>query len=349
MNQPASPTPNFRAYTSAPGAEEDKDQTYKRIISKKHVPDIGKGSLMFRLVSADPASFGHYMKFWLNIALKDNGKHVTLPRVSKLPFSDFLVADGRGGVRVAKTAGAVKDCRLSQLAENDHPLINLSDFQDTKGKPKKNIDAAHVAHIQLVERKRDAQGRAMKNPDGSPAFTILPDDMFLEMPQGWFDQFVNIIDPVAAPAAGADDDMRGETKVAKALPTKDLTRVIWMVTKEKRTKNPTGKVKLDVDYVLDFAGSSVIKDADMVPVNDPIDMAKAFTVINDEDLNRWMAHAEAGWPKTAGAPGQAAGGQQHGQGADEDSPEAYGQRVDAPAGAGAPGAGAAADDEEAFR
>ena len=121
------------------------------------------------------------------------------------------------------------------------------------------------------------------------------------------------------PAAGADDDMRGETKVAKALPTKDLTRVIWMVTKEKRTKNPTGKVKLDVDYVLDFAGSSVIKDADMVPVNDPIDMAKAFTVINDEDLNRWMAHAEAGWPKTAGAPGQAAGGQQHGGDADGDA------------------------------
>ncbi len=332
---------NFRAYTSAPGTEErEKDETYKRIISKKRVPDIGKGSLMFRLVSAKPEDFGHYMKFWLNVGRKTNGDFATLPRVSRLPFSDFLVPDGRGGVRVGKTAGALKGCRLSQLAEQRHPLIALSEYKDSKGNFKTNVDASHVAHVQVIERKRDAQGRAMKNQDGSPAFTVLPEEMFLEMPQSWFDQFVNIIDPVAAPAAGADDDLRGETKVAKALPTKDLTRVIWMMTKEKRTKNPTGNVKTDVDYVLDFAGTTTLKDSDMVPLKDPIDMAKAFIVINDEDLNRWMANAEAGWPAngtTAAATG--AGG------AMEDSPEAYGQRVETPAASAGSPPPAAGDDE----
>jgi hypothetical protein len=339
------PQNGFRAYTSAPGTEE-KDETYKRIVGKKHVPEIGAGSLMFRLVSATPMDFGHYMKFWLNIGMKDNGKPILLPRVSKNPFSDFIVPDGRGGTRVSKTAAAFKGCRLSQLAEQDHPVIGLSEFKDNKEKFKKSIDIAHVAHIQLIERKRDAQGKAIKNADGTPAFTVKPEEMFLEMPQSWWDQFVNIIDPVATPAAGADDDLRSTPKAVKNLPTQDLTRVIWMVTKEKRTKNPTGKAKLDIDYVLDFAGTTVLKDADMVPLKDPIDMAKAFVVINDEDLNRWMAHAEAGWPKN-GTTAPAVGQDRGHDGAEEDSPESYGQRVDpgAPAGA-APTAGVS--DEEAF-
>jgi hypothetical protein len=295
---------------------------------------------MFRIISAKPEDFGHYMKFWLAIGLKDNGKHVTIPRVSSFPFSDFLIADGRGGTRVAKTAALAKGCRLSKLAENRHPLIALSEYKDSKGAFKVNVDAAHVAHIQIIKRKRDAQGRAVKNADGTPAFIVEPEEMFLEMPQSWFDQFVNIIDPIAAPVAGVDDDLRGTPKVVKALPSKDLTRVIWMMTKEKRTKNPTGNAKTDVDYVLDFAGTSVLKDSDMVPVKDPIDMAKAFVVVNDEDLNRWMAHAEAGWPKTAGGTGTAAGGSAGVS--DEDSPDAYGERV------GAPASGAPADDESKF-
>ena len=146
---------DLRAYTSSPSTEE-KDETYKRIVGKKAVPEIGAGSLMFRIISAKPEDFGHYMKFWLAIGLKDNGKHVTIPRVSSFPFSDFLIADGRGGTRVAKTAALAKGCRLSKLAENRHPLIALSEYKDSKGAFKVNVDAAHVAHIQIIKRKRDA-------------------------------------------------------------------------------------------------------------------------------------------------------------------------------------------------
>jgi hypothetical protein len=316
----------FREFTPTGGTEE-KDETYKRVVGKKHVPDIDKGSLMFRLVSANPADFGHYMKFWLNIGMRDNGKHLTIPRVSRNAFPDFIVSDGRGGTRVARTAAAIKGCRLSQLAENNHPVIALSEYKDSKGNFKKNIDSAHVARIQLIERKRDAQQRAMKNADGSPAFVVKPEEMFLEMPQSWWDQFVNIIDPVAGAAAGADDDLRGETKKVKALPTTDLTRVIWMMTKEKRTKNPTGNAKVDVDYVLDFASSTTIKDADMVAVAGPLEMSKAFVYVDDADLTRWMAAAEAGWPKGSGA-------QQSGAPSAEDDPDSYGQRLVVPAAAG---------------
>lgn len=321
---------DLRTYTSAPSTEE-KDETYKRIISKKNVPEVGAGSLMFRLVSAEPKDFSHFMKFWLNIGQKDNGKFNTIPRVSALPFTDFLVADGRGGTRVAKTGGMAKGCRLSALAEQRHPLIALSEYKDSKGAFKINVDASHVARVQVIQRKRDPQGRAVKNADGSPAFVVQPEEMFLEMPQSWFDQLVNIIDPIAAPAGGADDDLRGETKAPKALPTKDLTRVIWMMTKEKRTKNPTGNVKTDVDYVLDFAGTTTLKDADMVPLKDPIDIAKAFMVVNDEDLNRWISSAEAGWPRTTGAQGARAGHPSEQGSEAEDDPERYGQRVDGPA------------------
>lgn len=340
--------------TAVQAGTEEKDESYKRIVGKKNVPDIGKGSLMFRLVSAKPEDFGHYMKFWLNIGLKDNGDHLSIPRVSPNPFGDFIVSDGRGGKRVGRTSAALKGCRLSQLAENNHPLIALSIYKDSKGAFKKNIDPAHVAAIQLIERKRDAQGRALKNTDGSPAFVIKPELQFLEMPQSWWDQFVNIVDPVAPTTAGADDDLRGEVKKAKTLPTTDLTRVIWMMTKEKRTKNPTGDPAKDVDYVLDFAGSTTIKDADMVAVTDPIEMSKAFVVITDEDLTRWADHATKGWPKgglNQGAPAQGAGGGP----APEDDPSNYGQRVGdtqgngLPAGASAGGGGTGAGSaEEAF-
>ena len=342
----------FRGTTTTAGTEA-KDETYKRIIGKRHVPDIGKGSLMFRFLSMKPEDFGHYMQFWLNIGLKDNGDFITIPRVSPLSLTDFIVNDGRGGTRIGRTAGAAKGCLLSKLAENNHPVIALSDYKDSKGAPRKNIDAIHAAPIQLIERRRDAQGRAMKNADGSPAFVVKGEMMFLGMPQSWWDQFVNLIDPAATPV-GADDDLRGNAKAPKPFPTTDLTRVIWMVTKEKRIKNPTGNVKTDVDYVFDFAGSSFLKDADMVTVVDPIDLHKAFVVASDTETNEWVKRADAGWPKQAS--GAAAGGAQGdgGKPNPEDDPANYGRRVGeegaAPEGAAAPAApAAAAEGEEQFQ
>ena len=60
----------------------------------------------------------------------------------------------------------------------------------------------------------------------------------------------------------------------------------------------------------------------MVTVVDPIDMKKAFVVATEDEINAWVAKAEAGWPK-----GTAAGDTGE-KGAPEDNPENYGQRID---------------------
>jgi hypothetical protein len=294
---------------------EPKDETYKKIISKKHVPDIDKGALLFRLISSDPKDFHHFMKFWLNVGKKSDGTYISIPRVSANPFKDFIVSDGRGGTRIIRTAAAAKGCVLSKLAENNHPLINLSSYVDSSGKPKKNIDPIHVTKVQIIERVKDEQGRPMKNENGAPMLKILPDEMLLEMPQSWWDQFVNIVDP-APQASQVENDLR-ESLPSKQLPTKDLTRIVWMVYKQRRTKNITGDPRKDIDYIVDFSSKVVLSDKQIPKVENPLDISKAYQIPTKEDLDRWIQKAESGWAES---------------GNDDmddlaDDPESYGQRV----------------------
>jgi hypothetical protein len=325
---------SFRDGTTATGGNEEKDETYKRIIGKKNVPDLDKGELMFRLVSSKPEDFKHCMKFWLRVGRKQNeDKFFVLPRVSPNPFTDFIVSDGRGGTRLGRTAAAAKGCVLSKLAENNHPLIDLSPFKDSQGRPKRNIEPVHVARVQVIERKRDANGRPMNNPDGTPALNVQGEEMLMEFPQSWWDQFVNVVDPI--PQEQAASDLR-EVKEPKKLPTADLTRVVWMVYKEKRTKNPTGDPKKDVDYIVDFASKTILPAN--LPTPEHVDFDAAYKVITQEEVDEWVKRAEDGWParSDSAAPAESAGGA--GGHGDEDDPAAYGQRVGdkAPEGAPAP-------------
>ncbi len=296
----------FGNYATRQGTEVERDESYKKIVDKRDVPDIGKGTLYFRFLSLDENDFSHGMKFWLSTGVVKNGKVVNIPFVSSLPFSDFVGTNQQtGSVYVSWKVGADK-CPLAKLAKEGHPVISTQSFNG--GEPKPSVNAYHAARIQLIEVQRDAKGNAIKDDKGLPKFTIHAEERILEMTQGWWDQLVRIVEPEETTQVD-DGFTSAPAKATKAFPTKDLTKVVWMLSKQKRTVNPNPNPKLNVDYVLDFSDKVVLDNPPAI-TEAPIDFAKVFKTISDDELKKMMA-------KHTGT-----------EEGDEHNPESYGEALD---------------------
>lgn len=294
--------------TASRASTEPKDETYKKIVDKRNVPEIGKGSLYFRFLSVDEADFHHGMEFWLNLGKHPNNpdKDLLLPRISPNPFADFV--NQKTGYISRKAPG----CPLSDLAEAGHPLIAMGPSYGGKA-PKQSISPFHAARIQLVEPIRDKAGKPIKDEKGHARFQVIPEERILKFTQNWWDQFVNLIDPLPV---SVEDDGITEVKEPKKFPVADKTRVIWVMRQEVRTKNPTGNPKLDKDYVMDFSDKVWLTDGDIVEVPEVTPYDKVFKVITPAELLEFKAKWENKAPAAGGSSGRP-----------QDDPALYGDTI----------------------
>jgi len=309
---------SFSQFATTPGNDLPKDESYKKVVDKRNVPDIGKGLLFFRIVSIQESDFKHGVEFWMNIGTRQDGTQITLPRVSPNPFQDFVKINRRTqGVYISRSA-ADKGCPLSKLADNRHPLIALSKFADQE-EAKPNVAPFHAMRIQLIEPVKDAQGKVIME-NGVPKIKVLPDERILKLSQNWWDQFVKIVEPGSNKETDGSEAFT-QIKEPKVLPTKDLTKIVWWIKKEKKTENLSGIPKLDVRYVLDFSDKTTIKDKEIPALPEPpVDLDAMFKAVTDEELTEWMSRYE-------GKSGPA-----------HDSPGSYGEDVpDSPSVQGQPG------------
>lgn len=275
-------------FATRAGAGVEKDETYKKIVDKRNVPEIGRGSLYFRILGFEDADFFHGMEFWLNVGHKKDGTPMTLPRISPNPFSDFVSHNTRTGGVYVSWKSAKDKCPLSKLTAENHPLIVRQSFKG--GEPKPNVTAFHAARIQLIEPERDRNGQVVKDAKGLPKFTVIPEERILKMTQSWWDQFVRLVE--GEEIQQVDDGFTDtDTSVKKTFPTKDLTKVIWMLRKERRTKNPNPDPVLNVDYVLDYSAKVAL---DKVPAitEDPIDFSRVFKALTQEELKDFLKKHE---------------------------------------------------------
>lgn len=279
----------LRNFATKAGDDYEKDESYKKIVDNRNIPDIGKGSLYFRILSFEDADFSHGMEFWLNTGVVKNGKPVSIPFVSSLPFHEFVGRNDKTGAVYVSWKVGEKKCPLAKLAKENHPVIAKTSFG--KGEAKPNVGAFHAARIQLIEPLRDAKGNTIKDDKGIPKFTIHAEERILKMRQGWWDQFVQLVEPEEV-ATQDDGFSESATKKPKAFPTKDLTKVVWMLTKERRTKNPSTDPAMNVDYVFDFSDRVVLENPPATP-EPPIDFSKVFKAISTDELNKMKAKHEA--------------------------------------------------------
>lgn len=271
-------------YATRAGSNDERDETYKKIVDKRNVPDIGRGALYFRILGFEDTDFFHGMEYWLNVGHKKDGSPLSIPRVSPNPFSDFVSHNSRTGGVYVSWKSAKEKCPLAKLTAEGHPLIVRQSFKG--GEPKPNVSAVHAARIQMIEPERDRVGQVVKDAKGLPKFTVIPEERILKLTQNWWDQLVRLVE--GEEVQQVDDgftDTTAQTK--KEFPTKDLTKVIWMLRKEKRTKNPNPDPALNIDYVLDFSAKVAL---DKVPVRTeaPIDFARVFKPITQEELSELL-------------------------------------------------------------
>lgn len=327
----------FRETTSS-APTEPANEEYKRILpNKEHpIPDVDGGRFLFRIVNANPTEdFRHGMKFWLNVGKKKDGTTIAKPFVSALPFQDFLGKSSRGGVFVNRSASD-KGCKLSQLADQKHPLIALNKFRpDGEGSFKPNVDPFHACIIQLIELEKDAKGGIIMT-DGRPKFKVLPEEYYFEFRQAWWDQWVNLVTPQSEEeAASMDDGLTEDSGKAKRkpLPTADMTKIVWMLWKEKRVKNKTGNPKLDIDYLFDFSDRVVLTDADIPKSENAIESFEdAYPTITDKVLDELLGKANQ---EEASRQDSQSATDTRVASADAPKAEDYGEEVPVPAGAGA--------------
>lgn len=346
--------------TAPAQSSESSDESYKRLIPSNgsgiEVPDLPSGALegprlYFRLSTADEKSIKHGMKFWLKTGVaKTDGTMISVPFVSPNDFADFMIS-GRRGMYVGRSAAA-KGCPLSKLADQRHPVVALNTLRkDDQGNFRPNVDPFHTAHVQLVKLVRDGQGKVIVE-NGKPRIEVQPEGLGFEFRQNWWEQMVNLLEPLPFDASAVVDD--GMTDAAPAAPPKDLkafmtangvkdmTRVIFYIVKKKRTKNPTGDVKKDVDYELSFSDKVWITDAQDVKAVDPLDWAKVYKSPTQDELNVLIAKAE-NRNLTAGAavPAPVAGAPAPGA-PSADAPAAYLGTATVPLDGAGPAMGAAA-------
>lgn len=271
-------------FATRAGSDVEKDETYKKIVDKRNVPDIGRGALYFRILGFEDADFFHGMEFWLNVGHKKDGSPMTLPRISPNPFTDFVSHNSRTGGVYVSWKSAKDKCPLSKLTFEGHPLIVKTSFRG--GEPKPNVSAFHAARIQLIEPERDAKGQVVKDKNGFAQFTVLPDERILKMTQNWWDQLVRLVE--GEETQQVDDGFADATpNTKKEFPTKDLTKVIFMIRKEKRTKNPNPDPALNVDYVLDFSAKIALDKVPALP-EAPIDFGRVFKPLTQEELKDFL-------------------------------------------------------------
>lgn len=316
-----------------------KNEDYKKIIPSSQsgieIPEIGQGRLYFRLLNAAPEAFGHYMEFWLNLGVNSQTQRALLiPKVSPNPFTDFI-AVGRDGKKYVGRTAAAAGCPLSRLADARHPLIALNTLKkDREGNFKPNVDPCHVTPVQLVEPVKGPDGVVIIE-NGVPKVKVHPEMYLFKFRQGWWDSFLDIIEPKPQGAATVDDGMTEAPKVVvKTLPTKDLTKVVFFIERKKRVLNATGNPKMDVDYVVSFS-EKIVLTPEMIPAPvGAVDFHSVMQAPSDQELAALAIKAEvrAGMrPAEAQAPA-------HQGGTPPPSPDkagTWGEKVPRPAAAGA--------------
>ncbi len=175
---------------------------------------------------------------------------------------------------------------------------------------KPNVDPCHVTPVQIVEPVKDPATGQVIIENGSPKVKVLPEMYILKYRQGWWDQFLDIVEPQAAPAVAVNDGMTdavAPAAAAKKLPTTDLTKVVWFLEKRVRTVNPTGNPKMDVDYVLSFS-EKIVLTPEMIPVpTGAVDFHSVMQSPSAEELAKMVIAAEIRTgmrPSQAQAPAQ---------------------------------------------
>ena len=329
---------------TAPGATNTpSDESYKRLIpspkSGIEIPDLptpGKGDtggmILFRWFATAENHIRHGMKFWLQTgATKTNGEMISVPFVSARPFEDFVIA-GRKGKFVGRSA-AEKGCVLSKLADQRHPVVALNTLRkdEKTGLAKPQVDPFHTIHAQIVELEKDAGGATKKGPDGKPLVKVLPTAYGFEFRQGWWDQFVNLLEPLPVDDTPVDDTV---TDQPAKKPPKDLKafmeanklrldQVVFYIQKVRRTEKKSTNESMNVDYFVSFSEKLWITDAVDVKAEDPLDWAKAYMVPTQEEIDNLVMKAENRNKSADGAhvPAPAAGGGTKAPSADD--PGAY--------------------------